>query len=185
MHLCFNKLIINYIFTGLSDCTCKVLRSKMTTYCNKRNISLIWVVLECLFFTGIVFGWSWLTVALKKDRYFLDLCNVTFPNHEINLGSYVNPDPLSETEIEIKPIPNTKRKCRVRKKFQNTTPNPEINLEQFYRYPFNESYYFCDAQEERLELINAIIVIVRNIFVLPIGILFDVYGTTRTRLIAV
>jgi hypothetical protein len=50
-------------------------------------------------------------------------------------------------------------------------------------YDFMSNYtYFCDEQEEKLEVIHAVVFLVRNALVFPLGIFLDMYGTTRTRL---
>ncbi|OWF36376.1 hypothetical protein KP79_PYT16165 [Mizuhopecten yessoensis] len=158
---------------------------------NKRHLTLIWAIMECLFFTGIVFGWSWLSVTLRRDRYFLDLCNITLEDEvpEIIPNTVLNTDMLTELDTPVirtninknKP----RRKCRPRKKHRTTTPPPEPMYELYDPFPLNDSRYFCDEQEERLEMGNAIVMIIRHGLLLPLGIFLDAYGTTRTRLISV
>jgi competence protein ComGF len=36
--------------------------------------------------------------------------------------------------------------------------------------------YFCDEQEEKLEVIHAVVFLVRNALVFPLGIFLDMYG---------
>nr|XP_022336589.1 solute carrier family 43 member 3-like isoform X2 [Crassostrea virginica]XP_022336590.1 solute carrier family 43 member 3-like isoform X2 [Crassostrea virginica] len=139
--------------------------------CNKRHVTFVWATLECLFFTGVIFGWVWLTVTLRRDAYFLDLCNVTLPE---DLSS----DSLPKEALQEGSEP-VRRKCRTTTTTEMTTPEVE------YFLPFNGTQYFCDEQEDRLDLLYGVIVIVRNLLVLPVGFFMDKYGTTRTRLLTV
>ena len=43
----------------------------------------------------------------------------------------------------------------------------------------------CMEQRELLRLLFAVVVVLRDLFVLPLGAFFDKYGTTRTRLLTV
>ncbi|KAJ8312384.1 hypothetical protein KUTeg_009757 [Tegillarca granosa] len=160
--------------------------------CNKRHVSLVWALLECVFFTGLVFGWTWLSASLRRDGYFLDYCNVTFDiNFDLTLdeGTLI-PKPESPKELNPDLITNVensrlqsnkqrKKKCR-KKKISTTTKEPKENIAP---WKTNDTQYFCDKQESQLELMNAIVLIIRNALILPIGFFLDSYGTTRTRLI--
>lgn len=162
--------------------------------CNKRHVSLVWALLECVFFTGLVFGWTWLSASLRRDGYFLDYCNVT---SETNLDLALDertlqPNSEPSNEINMDPLTNVessrvrfkkprKKKCR-KKKIPTTTPEPRENI---VRWKINDTQYFCDEQENSLELMSAIVLIIRNAMILPIGFFLDSYGTTRTRLISV
>ena len=48
--------------------------------CDKKIASLLWTLLECVFFSGVVLGWSWLALVFRADRYLLSGCNLTLPN---------------------------------------------------------------------------------------------------------
>ncbi|KAL8575811.1 hypothetical protein ACOMHN_014816 [Nucella lapillus] len=48
--------------------------------CDKKCASLLWTLLECIFFSGVVLGWSWLALIFRADHYFLSGCNVTLPD---------------------------------------------------------------------------------------------------------
>ncbi|KAK7088690.1 hypothetical protein V1264_022582 [Littorina saxatilis] len=45
--------------------------------CSKKGTSLLWTLLECVFFSGIVLGWSWLSLIFRADHFLLQGCNVT------------------------------------------------------------------------------------------------------------
>lgn len=138
--------------------------------CSKRHVTFVWATLECLFFTGVIFGWVWLTVTLRRDAYFLDLCNVS-------LSEDISKD-LTKNEV----LQDSPRKYRPKCRITTTTVAP---WEVEYRLPFNGTQYFCDEQEDRLDLLYVVIIIVRNFLILPVGIFLDKYGTTRTRLLTV
>jgi hypothetical protein len=58
------------------------------------------------------------------------------------------------------------------------------NVDKNHGQPNINNYtYFCDEQEEKLEVIHAVVFLVRNALVFPLGIFLDMYGTTRTRLL--
>lgn len=138
--------------------------------CSKRHVTFVWATLECLFFTGVIFGWVWLTVTLRRDAYFLDLCNVS-------LSEDISRD-LTKNEVLKDSLRKDRPKCR-------TTTTTVAPGEVEYRLPFNGTQYFCDEQEDRLDLMYVVIIIVRNFLILPVGIFLDKYGTTRTRLLTV
>ncbi|XP_062590493.1 equilibrative nucleobase transporter 1-like isoform X1 [Saccostrea cucullata] len=141
--------------------------------CNKRHVTFVWALLECLFFTGVIFGWVWLTVTLRRDAFFLDLCNVTFSEEDISNGQS-----LSET-IQDSSRNGRRSNCR-------TTSTTTLAPQDFEnRLPFNGTQYFCDEQEDRLNLLYDVIIIIRNVLILPVGIFLDKYGTTRSRLLTV
>lgn len=138
--------------------------------CSKRHVTFVWATLECLFFTGVIFGWVWLTVTLRRDAYFLDLCNVS-------LSEDISRD-LTKNEVLKDSLRKDRPKCR-------TTTTTMAPGEVEYRLPFNGTQYFCDEQEDRLDLMYVVIIILRNFLILPVGIFLDKYGTTRTRLLTV
>lgn len=55
------------------------------------HLTLVSGLLECLCFTGVVFGWASLAFVLKTDGYFSDYCvNVTTPNSSLlNTGAII------------------------------------------------------------------------------------------------
>lgn len=139
--------------------------------CNKRHVTFIWAAFECLFFSGVIFGWVWLTVTLRRDAYFLNLCNVTFPEDFLK----------DQSQNEDLQNGSRKRRPNCRTTSTTTTVPPETE----YLLPFNGTQYFCDEQEDRLDLLYGIVIIVRNLLILPVGVFMDKYGTTRTRLVTV
>ncbi|XP_025088945.1 solute carrier family 43 member 3-like isoform X2 [Pomacea canaliculata] len=42
--------------------------------CHKKTAALLWTLLECVFFSGVVLGWSWLALVFQADGYFLGHC---------------------------------------------------------------------------------------------------------------
>lgn len=155
--------------------------------CAKRQVTLVWAVLECLFFTGIVCGWTWMAQILKYDGYFLDKCNITDISfmHTYTVGELTDTGPLLERKVDVK---GPRRKCYPRKKKGNEKLLPLNDLKppsDFLRQSFNLSDVFCDDQEDSFDLMINLVLLIRNVLALPFGIFLDIYGTTRTRLLAV
>ncbi|XP_063397408.1 equilibrative nucleobase transporter 1-like [Mytilus trossulus] len=151
--------------------------------CTKRHVTFIWALLECLLFTGLIFGWPWFLSTLRRNKYFLDLCNVTLPDDDVHKfhdgegeNALLKPGGIPDFDGQnAKP-----RKCRRRTTTVATTEFPGSYYDSMFNYT-----YFCDEQEEKLELIHAVVFLVRNALVFPVGIFLDMYGTTRTRLLTI
>ena len=58
----------------------QAISATMPKKCSKRLSALTWALFECMFFSSIVVGWTWLTIVFRTDGYFTDTCNVTFVN---------------------------------------------------------------------------------------------------------
>ena len=148
--------------------------------CTKRHVTFVWALLECLLFTGLIFGWPWFLSTLRRNKYFLGVCNVTLPD-EVQKFSEIENEKTVQIPAGYPGFDgqNTKpRKCRPRTTTTATTDGPSVY------YDFMSNYtYFCDEQEEKLEVIHAVVFLVRNALVFPLGIFLDMYGTTRTRLL--
>ncbi|GFO08638.1 solute carrier family 43 member 3 [Plakobranchus ocellatus] len=48
--------------------------------CSKRLSALTWALFECMFFSSVVLGWTWLSIVFRSDGYFTESCNVTLLN---------------------------------------------------------------------------------------------------------
>lgn len=147
--------------------------------CTKRHVTFVWALFECLLFTGLIFGWPWFLSTLRRNRYFLDLCNVTLPEEQ------AFPESDSEDSL-LKPggihdfdgSKQQKIRCRPR----TTTPATTVNPLPYHDFMSNYTY-FCDDQEEHLEIVYGMVYLIRNALVFPMGFFLDMYGTTRTRLL--
>ncbi|CAB4014752.1 Hypothetical predicted protein, partial [Paramuricea clavata] len=63
---------------------------------NHRYLILLWVELEILFFSAIIFGWAALVVVLKQDNIFYDLCKPTSNGNSTLLAEYLLKDCIDE-----------------------------------------------------------------------------------------
>ena len=125
----------------------------------------------------------------KFDRYFLNLCNIsaeTMADPILVVSAHSNA--LLPDNYAVNSDSAPKRKCRPNE--DTNVPDPILAMPQ--RPPadmmalfLNGSDLTCDAQDESLDLMIVIVTIVRNVMMLPVGIFLDIYGTTRTRLLAV
>lgn len=59
----------------------------MTRKCWKKVAALTWAFLECMFFSSVASGWTWLAVVLRSDVYFPEHCNLTRLNITPTLAS--------------------------------------------------------------------------------------------------
>ncbi|CAL1543572.1 unnamed protein product [Lymnaea stagnalis] len=211
----------------------------MTRKCSKKVTALIWALLECMFFSSVVLGWTWLSIVFRTDGYFPEYCNITqmnFSHLPITVGLASTAPPKMDPP---------KPKCRSSRGANNSSncnrgsPPPgtsggltqdastglEIrwtrlmethSLERFKRgeptnlssvisssrsslasvtrsskddvFITHDTRYLTDAMgscRERLRVMFALIIIVRDLLTFPMGIFFDKYGTTRTRLLTV
>ncbi|XP_066574786.1 solute carrier family 43 member 3a isoform X2 [Amia ocellicauda] len=96
----------------------------------QRWLTMVTGLLECMCFSGVVFGWASLVFVLKADGYFSSLCT----NH--------------------------------------TDGNGTVNTD-------------CSAQDEQFSLVFTIASFMNNFMTLLNGFLYDRYGTTVARLLAI
>ena len=173
----------------------------MPFQCEKRSLTLVWSILECIFFSGILNGWIWLQQIFKEDNYFIGNCNVT------GVASRTE-DVVSLTVPESKPpiiTLNNERWVCVYEKVRIIqpeghiltsilpstvgTPTPQevetitaVTVEDIVSQ--NSTEVLCWEQDDNLELFISLAFIIRNILMLPLGIFLDRYGTGRTRILA-
>ncbi|XP_067671820.1 equilibrative nucleobase transporter 1-like [Haliotis asinina] len=169
--------------------------------CSKRACTLTWSVLECMFFAGVVLGWSWLMVVFRSDKYFLDLCNIT----DLNLGPREPENDIYQTTTKA---PVRRKPCRTPTRRQRDVTEEVQVYSAYYTHLKHAStvalydvttvaanedsenstrkdFIGCWEQNEQLKVLFALVIIIRDVLVFPIGIFFDKYGTTRTRLLTV
>ena len=152
-------------------------------------LTLIWCISECLFFSGYLNGWLWMKQILTEDGYFIDPCNITFTN---SLIEKQHADILMNQPIRMTHN-NTKVKCFYKKVVK------VVSIEEFALYEnrslqskddsnkknnIPKNGFDCDEQNKKLEFVHIIVLLIRNISMLPLGVLLDTYGSSRTRMIA-
>ncbi|XP_064612402.1 equilibrative nucleobase transporter 1-like [Liolophura sinensis] len=176
----------------------------MATLCVKKYVMFVWGLLECLLFSGVVFGWDWLIQILKYDGYFSSFCNGTnlteiglstpsvdlatlgalisartqppSDSKERNLpGKSVNGTVSALDGIYLDGIPTTNGPA------QNGSPASPHS--PYVRYFGN--YTDCQEQEDQFAVIYCSMYFAMNSLTLLAGVFFDKYGTMRTRLVAV
>ena len=157
----------------------------MALHCGKRSLTLTWGVLECVFFSGILNGWIWLTHILKEDYFFVENCNITiFPHTSVNT---VSPSISAMNSTIIHYDVHGLRWICMYKRIgpTTTTAKPLVTVQPPQQvYTGNVTDTVCLEQDDRLELLVSLIFIIRNILMLPFGIFLDKYGTSRTRIVA-
>ncbi|GFS13455.1 solute carrier family 43 member 3 [Elysia marginata] len=92
----------------------------MSQKCSKRLSGFTWALFECMFFSSVVLGWTWLSIVFRSDGYFTETCNVTFVNvTPPGGGSFVGVDQhLSSSGPGVEPSRRTrtrKRPCRTKR----------------------------------------------------------------------
>jgi len=164
----------------------------MALPCGKRFITLSWCILECLFFSGLLNGWTTLHSILKEERYYLDSCNLTLFN-ALNSPDVTNSVERSHQDFGID-NPFTEIHEGVKARCVVTRVLKRMTLTEYERYkkmrsrpskkPVTVHDVYCDEQDEKLEFVVSLVIIIRNILMLPLGVFLDRYGTSRTRIIA-
>ncbi|XP_041349430.1 solute carrier family 43 member 3-like [Gigantopelta aegis] len=178
----------------------------MTRVCTKQMWALSWAGFECLLFAGVVLGWSWFLDVFRTDRYFVTMCNNTnFTDfgmlNEPRVGSIYRPI-TARPKPKCRPIKTKKREIEYREEYtiDNLTQNHHLEDDNI---PVADGYAAhvvsnnsesddvkrnsigCAEQSDQLYILFALVLIIRDVLALPIGIFFDKYGTTRTRLLTV
>lgn len=158
--------------------------------CGKRFITLLWCILECLFFSGLLNGWTNLQEILKEDKYYLDSCNSTLLqslDHQNDAESFAN---LQKEYGPDNPFTHITDGVKYRCVFKKVLKTMTISEYNAYKKthtkkpPVQIKDVYCDEQDEKLEFVVSLVIIIRNILMLPLGIFLDRYGTSRTRIIA-
>lgn len=160
----------------------------MALPCGKRFITLVWCILECLFFSGLLNGWTSLQGILKEEKYYLDSCNRTLLAALNSHSEAVTVDSVGIDNPFTTIAEGVRYKCVVKKVLRKMT------IEQYEQYkkshsrpskkPITVDDVYCHEQDDKLEFVVSLVIIIRNILMLPLGIFLDRYGTSRTRIIA-
>ncbi|XP_058874869.1 equilibrative nucleobase transporter 1-like isoform X2 [Acipenser ruthenus] len=95
----------------------------------RRGVTLVSGFMECICFSGVLFGWASLVFVLKSEGYFRERC-------------------------------------------VNSTDTVENNTD-------------CSSQDEQFSLIFTVASFMNNFMTLPIGYIFDRFGTTAARLLGI
>lgn len=163
--------------------------------CGKRLVTFIWCVLECLFLSGILNGWSWMQQLLTEDGYYIEACNVSIPvsgaSADSSMFGMLNMDEELHNPILLN-HEGRKVECIYRKVFKVVSLDEYARLEKdnmvsHERYDVIDDVsnkLGCTEQADRLELVFALVLIVKNILMIPLGIVLDVNGTSQVRMIA-
>lgn len=159
----------------------------------KQTIMVVWGLLECLFFTGVVFGWLWLVQILKYDNYFIDLCNNTnatlaeYPRrdtHSVNKNSYPICSGHPRDSLPCLDLLSLSENAS-HEKGNRTIDGYRTSPVAAIHSKMNQNESLCTDIDDIFGLFNSLIYTIRNILVLPAGIFYDKYGTMRSRLLAV
>ncbi|KAK3585370.1 hypothetical protein CHS0354_004645 [Potamilus streckersoni] len=162
----------------------------MPIRCSRKKVTLIWGLLECIFFSGLINGWFWMQQVLKSEEFFLDVCNTSLIRDLSDLFQKYDTH-----DVPFPPRSDTsgvtyRRKCVYRRKDNNEIitmlpTTTEVNFMTAVAHKINISEdIFCKEQDERLGLLQSVVIIARNVLALPVGIFLDHYGTTKTRLVS-
>lgn len=170
--------------------------------CNRRPIKILWCILECLFFTGILNGWFWLNNILTEDGYYLDTCNITTialgEPKQARKGVLSMLGIMGSDEGFEDPLYTVYNGRKVKCVYQKVLK--VISVQEYEKMKVNSSSrshlsgpadqkhsihsIFCDKQIETLKFVVCLVVIIRNVFVLPTGVFLDRFGTIRSRIVA-
>jgi hypothetical protein len=148
--------------------------------CTKRHVTFVWALLECLLFTGLIFGWPWFLSTLRRNKYFLGVCHLrgfvfcpSKPGYPAGICTVFSSSiSLNFCTSSGNVTLQTPRKYLFLRNVDKNHGQPNIN-------PVNRRH----SNKEKLEVIHAVVFLVRNALVFPLGIFLDMYGTTRTRLL--
>jgi hypothetical protein len=181
---------------------------------DKKEASLLWTLLECVFFSGVVLGWPWLAVIFRTDYFLLSGCNVTIPPPTAPPPDtdYLPPPPEYVVRQVVRKIPCKKSVSDVRgdvdlnddvianltmlgtsgsSSLSTHSPPSDDDLGSEDTVSLDvgedevEEEELCPDQRETLRLLFALVIVMKDLLALPFGAFFDKYGTTRTRLLTV
>ena len=123
--------------------------------------SLITGVVELVFFTGLIFGWSSINYVLKKEGYFIYLCE-----------SQANSSYASNTGLGVANASTVFDALNATTTSSLSTPSTTTDTG-------------CNKQSESLNLVFTIASFMLSICTLPNGYIFDNYGTLVSRTLAI
>ena len=168
--------------------------------CSKTCVMFVWGMLECLFFSGLLSGSHFVKDALQSDGFFRKVCcsldNTTIshepagsnvPNFNSSLTTTAGQDGSSVTtrtftgETLAVSMDNRPTQHTIRMQ-QNLPPRPTAYnsaLENMTRYAQCRR-----CQSDALALVFDVSNCVAKVLLLPVGCMFDLYGTLKVRLVA-
>ncbi|XP_045171505.2 equilibrative nucleobase transporter 1-like isoform X1 [Mercenaria mercenaria] len=165
----------------------KIGKFDMKIPCEKQTLTLMWCILECLFFSGYLNGWLWMQQILTEDGYYIEPCNISvsstlIENERVN-NMLKQPFTMKHKGRTVKCV--YKKVVKVVSvdeyaRLENESAKREKDMNK--GAPGNA--LDCSEQENKLEFVYVVVLIIRNIIMLPLGIFLDVYGSSRTRIIA-
>lgn len=137
-------------------------------------------VFECLFFSGILFGWASIRYVLQQEGYFSYLCDESNQTGLQDVVTTTPSDIINTTEISD----YSNSTISVSSEIYSTTSNfssqhvkEEDTLEIVYPS--------CDAQSEQLNLVFTIASSLLSFSALINGYIYDTFGTWVSRVIAI
>ncbi|CAH1801359.1 unnamed protein product [Owenia fusiformis] len=145
-------------------------------------VKFIWTLLECFFFSGILYGWTFLIPVLKENGFFSDFCNANVSIDSIELEQqdsvalHVNSNASNDR--------TTDRYSSIGKRSADDD-RPECDDLLYYYDEEVKVYPKCDEQDIQLKLTGQIAVNVMFLLAFPLGYLFDQIGTLKVRVITI
>ncbi|XP_035690000.1 solute carrier family 43 member 3-like [Branchiostoma floridae] len=136
----------------------------------KKWITFVTGVLECLLFGGLIFGWASLVIVLKSENFFSSNCPSAvngqengFSNSSVNMAVtlVIFSNETQFTTLSPKGLSNASD--------VDSCAAPSVG---------------CTYQDEQLSLVFTIASACLSFMALPNGILYDKFGTRKTRIVA-
>ncbi|CAH1231478.1 SLC43A3 [Branchiostoma lanceolatum] len=131
----------------------------------KKWLTFVTGVLECLLFGGLIFGWASLVIVLKGENFFS--CSSVVNGQENGLSN-------SSANTTVTPVIFSNET-----RFTTLSPK-NISDADSCAAPENK----CPYQDEQLSLVFTIASACLSFMALPNGILYDKFGTRKTRIAA-
>nr|XP_039273476.1 solute carrier family 43 member 3-like [Styela clava] len=146
----------------------------------KYFLALLTGVLECLLFSGILFGWASLNYVLQQDGYFSNLCdesNQTYPHNVSKSSNNIVPtaSALSYNATALLDVEGISSYNG----FNTKEPTKQIHEENLGQI------ITCDAQSEQLNLVFTIASSLLSFSTLINGYIYDKFGTWVSRVISI
>ena len=167
---------------------------------SKKAVTVVFCILECIFFSGLLNGSVWMRELLKEDGYFMGSCNITKHNRITveDVGSMMG---ILDTQAGGKRLKNNndRRTTCVYKKVLRvvsldeygkitTTETIKSTLANKHSEKFNISNSTdnntCSDDISDIEFAIQLVIIITAVLMVPIGIVLDRYGTSPSRISA-
>ncbi|XP_078598641.1 equilibrative nucleobase transporter 1-like isoform X1 [Branchiostoma floridae x Branchiostoma japonicum] len=136
----------------------------------KKWITFVTGVLECLLFGGLIFGWASLVIVLKSENFFSSNCPSAINGQENGFSN-------SSVNTAVTPVI-----------FSNETQFTTLSPKGLSNASDVDSCAApsvgCTYQDEQLSLVFTIASACLSFMALPNGILYDKFGTRKTRIVA-